>query len=112
MPQGTLRIKKMGLATSLQKHVGGADCTATVADRRRTCDNRKIQSAIDRRHGHVYVVLPLLLSRAQSTSVGCAGLGRFGWVGWDGPSGSVQVGQMCISWTCATSLFFRAGRVS
>ena len=41
---------------ALQKHVCGADCTATVADRRRTCNDRKMQSAIDRRHGHVYVV--------------------------------------------------------
>jgi hypothetical protein len=41
---------------SAQKHVCGTDCTATVADRRRTYGDRKIQSAIDRHRGHVYVV--------------------------------------------------------
>ena len=36
-------------SASLQKHLRGADCTATVADRRRRYGDREIQSAIDRR---------------------------------------------------------------
>jgi hypothetical protein len=42
---------------SLQKSVRGAGRTATVADRQRTYGDRKMQSAIDRRHGHVYAVM-------------------------------------------------------
>jgi hypothetical protein len=41
---------------SLQKHVRGADLTATIADRRRTYGDRKIRSAIDRQMLQIFVV--------------------------------------------------------
>ena len=50
----------------LQKHVRNADCTATVADRRRTYGDRQVQLAIDRRPLQVSVVTARILLRRSS----------------------------------------------
>ena len=44
------------LPYALQRHIRGADRTATIAGRRRMYDDQTIQSAIGRHHGHVPVV--------------------------------------------------------